>query len=291
MSNKTFAVTGATGHIGKVVVAWLEGRGHKVRAISRSAGVDLDNGPALRRAFAGADGAFLLIPPDLQAEDVRRRQNEIGSILAQAVKEAAIRRVVFLSSVFAQYAEGTGVILGLHDMEERLNPLGIPELVYLHPGFFMENHLWGLEMIAEMGVYGTALRPDLPMPMIATRDIGEKAAELLTEEPFRQPRVRELLGPRDYTMTEATRILGEAIDRPDLKYVQFPYDQARNALLSKGLSASYADGMIEMIRCGNEGTAPATENRSADSTTATTLEQFAQEVFREAYEALTAVAH
>ena len=233
-----------------------------------------------------------MIPPDLQAEDVRRRQNEIGSILAQAVKEAA-RYVASCSSAacIAQYAEGTGVILGLHDMEERLDPLGIPELVYLRPGFFMENHLWGLEMIAEMGVYGTALRPNLPMPMIATRDIGEKAAELLTEEPFRQPRVRELLGPRDYTMTEATRILGEAIDRPDLKYVQFPYDQARNALLSKGLSASYADGMIEMIRCGNEGTAPATENKSADSTTATTLEQFAQEVFREAYEALTAVAH
>ncbi|HXO95005.1 MAG TPA: hypothetical protein VN857_00345, partial [Chthoniobacterales bacterium] len=52
------------------------------------------------------------------------------------------------------------------------------------------------------------VRPDVPTPMIAAKDVGGKAAELLTEEPFRQPRVRELLGPRDYTMAETTRILG-----------------------------------------------------------------------------------
>ena len=65
--------------------------------------------------------------------------------------------------------------------------------------------------------------------MIAAKDVGEKAAELLTEEPFRQPRVRELLGPRDYTMAEMTRILGSAIGKPDLRYGQFSYDDARAA--------------------------------------------------------------
>ena len=65
--------------------------------------------------------------------------------------------------------------------------------------------------------------------MIAAKDVGGKAAELLTEEPFRQPRVRELLGPRDYTMAETTRILGSAIGKPDLRYVQFSYDDARAA--------------------------------------------------------------
>jgi len=64
---------------------------------------------------------------------LRRRQNEIGEELAQAAEDAKIRRVVFLCSVNAQYASGTGPTLGLHDMEERLNAMTFPELVHLRP--------------------------------------------------------------------------------------------------------------------------------------------------------------
>ena len=185
----------------------------------------------------GLLGVFLMIPPDIKAADMRKRQNELGEKLAQAVKATKPQRVVFLSSIYGQMKEGTGPILGLHDMEERLNGLGIPELVYLRPTFFMENHLPGVPLIAQAGIYGTAFRPDVLMPMIATADIGAKAAEMLTEDPFRQPRTRELLGPRDYTMVEVTRILGSAIGKPDLKYVQFPYEDARKAMTGMGISA------------------------------------------------------
>jgi uncharacterized protein YbjT (DUF2867 family) len=73
--------------------------------------------------------------------------------------------------------------------------------------------------------------------MIAARDVGEKVAELLAEERFRQPRVRELLGPGDYTMAEATRILGAAIGTLGVRHVQCSYDDARGGMLSMGLSA------------------------------------------------------
>jgi uncharacterized protein YbjT (DUF2867 family) len=89
--------------------------------------------------------------------------------------------------------------------------------------------------------------------MIATKDIGEIAAELLAEEPFGQPRIRELLGPRDHTMTEAARILGGVIGKPDLKYVQFPYSDVRKAMLGTGLSANYVDAVIQLVRSFNEG--------------------------------------
>jgi uncharacterized protein YbjT (DUF2867 family) len=233
----------------------------------------------------------VLIPPEPAVADFRRRQNEVGQKLAQAAKEAGIRRVIFLSSMGAQLDSGTGPILGLHDMEERLNAMSFAELVHLRPCFFMENHLWGLPLVAQKGIYGSALRPDLPFPMIATRDIGEKATELLTAEPLLQPRVRELLGPRDYTMAEATHILGEAIGKPELRYMQFPYDEARNAMIGNGFSASFADAIVEMDRAFNEGKAHPEKTRSPENTTATTLEQFSQEVFRKAYyEATTASA-
>ena len=256
-----------------------------MRAIARSAGVSLDDLPALVNAFSGVDAAFLAIPPEINAPDLRRRQNEIGVNLAEAVKQTRVRRVVFLSSVNAQYPRGTGPILGLHDMEERLNALDIPELVHLRPAYFMENHLRGIGVIAQTGFYGTAFKPDAALPMIAACDIGAKAAELLLEESFRQLRIRELLGPRDYTMEEAARILGAAVGKPDMNYVQFRYDDARQGMIGAGLSASYADAIVEISRSFNEGKVHPTERRSGQNTTPSTLEHFAQNMFRKAYEA------
>ena len=286
MNKRSFVVTGATGNVGRVVADQLNAQGHEVRRVSRRLGVDLDNALALDQAFSGAEGAFLVVPPEPTAADLRRRQNEVGMKLADAVRKAGIRRVVFLSSANAQYDAHTGPILGLHDMEERLNKLDIAELVHLRPSFFMENHLWGVGLIAQMGFYGTAFRPDVPLPMVATRDVGERAAELLSEEPFGEARVRELLGARDYTMAEATSILGRAIGKRDLRYVQFAYDEARKFMLSNGLSASYADATLEIARSFNEGTVRTMERRSAINTTATTLDQFADEVFRKVFEGI-----
>jgi uncharacterized protein YbjT (DUF2867 family) len=196
--------------------------------------------------------------------------------------------VIFLSNINAQYEDGTGIILGLHDMEKRLDGLGIPELVHLRPAMFMENHLNAIGLIAQSGVYGAAYKPNAALPMIATKDVGAIAAQLLAEESFRQPHIRELLGPRDYTMTETAQVLGTAIGKPDLKYVQFPYENARKAILGTGLSTSYVDGVIELVRSFNEGKLHAMEQpRSAQNTTSTTLQEFAGDVFRQAFETMT----
>lgn len=285
MGAKTVTVTGATGHIGKALAARLKRDGHEVRKASRTLGVADDDLMALTSAFFGADAVWLMIPPDFKTKNLRKRSEELGVKLATAVTGAKVKRVVFLSSINAHLSEGTGPILGLHDMERRLEGLEIPELVFLRPAFFMENLLGGIEYIAHYGRYGAALRPDLAFPMISTADIAAKAAELLVEEPFTQPRVRELLGPREYTMTEAARILGEAIGKPDLKYAQLPYEETRRAMTSKGLTAGYAEAMNELSRHMNETMIQGTEPRSAVNTTETTLERFAREVFAPAYEA------
>ena len=93
---------------------------------------------------------------------------------------------------------------------------------------------------------------------------------------------RELLGPRDVTMTQATTALGAAIGKPDLKYVQFPYADAEKAMIGMGLTADLAGLFIEMYRGFNEGVMAATEKRSAANTTPTDISQFAK-VFAEIY--------
>jgi uncharacterized protein YbjT (DUF2867 family) len=278
--NKTYAVTGATGAVGKELVEKLQVQGHNVRPVSRRAGVSIDDAPALTRAFSGVDGAFLMIPFDMQAPDLHKRENEIGLNLAESVKKAGVRRVVFLSGTSAHLREGAGSALGAAMMEERLDNLGIAELVHLRGSFFMENFFnLGIVAQAQTGIFGTMFRPDIATPMVAAKDVAAKAAELLTEEPFRQPRVREVLGPRDYTMAEATRILGLAIGQPELKYLQVPYEDARQQMLAAGLSPSFVEAVTQTARSFNEGIAWAREKRSAQNTTTTTLEQFAEEVF------------
>jgi hypothetical protein len=61
-------------------------------------------------------------------------------------------------------------------------------------------------------------------------------------------------------------------------------------MLGVGLSPSFVDAVTETARSFNEGTAWALEKRSAQNTTTTTLQQFAEDVFRKAYEtAITGV--
>ena len=53
--------------------------------------------------------------------------------------------------------------------------------------------------------------------------------------------MRELLGPRDISYSEATQILGERIGKPDLQYVQFSCDDQSKALVQAGLSEAFAN--------------------------------------------------
>jgi hypothetical protein len=84
-------------------------------------------------------------------------------------------------------------------------------------------------------------------------------------------------------MNEATRILGEAIGKQDLKYVQFPEEDGRKAMLGMGMSRSAVDALLEMQRAFNAGRIRPTRERNAESTTPTTMGEFAGTVFADAY--------
>ena len=140
----------------------------------------------------------------------------------------------------------------------------------------MENFFFSLDLIRNQNINGSALRGDLALPMIATRDIAEAAAQLLLRLDFSGHSTRELLGHQDLSMEEATRILGKAIGKEDLGYVQFPYEQAEQAMVAMGLSHDVARSLNEMDRAMNEERVRPLEKRSAANTTPTSFEQFAE---------------
>ncbi len=290
MANEVYVITGATGNIGYKVVEKLLAAKLKVRAIGRKAeklkplaskGAEafvatLDDTGSITRAFTGAKAVFTMIPPNYGSKGYRAEQNRISQSFAASITGAGVRYAVNLSSVGAHLSSKLGPINGLYDNEQRLNRLEGANVLHLRPTFFMENLLGNIDLIRKMGINGGALKPELAIPMIATVDIANEVTERLLKLDFTGKPVKELLGPRDYTMNEVTRIIGTVLGLPDLKYSQFPYEDAKKAMLGMGMSEDMAAQFIEMTTSMNDGIFKPTESRNAKNTTKTKFEEFAQ---------------
>ena len=282
-------VTGATGNIGSKLSELLLAWGAKVRVIGRSAkklaslsrqgaeaaAGDLGDAVFLTRAFSGADAVFVMIPPNTAAGDFRVYQDRIGESIATAIEKSGVRYVVNLSSQGAELPAGTGPIVGLHEQEERLNRLEGVHVLHLRPTYFMENLLMNIGLIRKNGIMGSAVRGDFPFAMIATKDIADVAADRMIKRDFSGKTVRDLLGQRDVSLEEAARVIGEKLGMPHLPYISFPYEDAEKGMVDAGLSPDMSRLYIEMSRALNEGRFAVAVPRTPESTTATSIEEFA----------------
>jgi uncharacterized protein YbjT (DUF2867 family) len=297
-------VMAATGRIGKRITEQLLKANVKVRALGRSknklsqlnnAGAETFAGEAdaaafLAGAFRGADAVYTLLPYDPQESAYYAQQSRVGEAIIEAVRQSGVRHVVFLSSVGADQPTGTGMIESMHAQEQRLRRLEGTNVLILRPGPFFENLYGILELIKHEGISGDSFAPDLPLPMVATRDIADAAVEALQARNWKGVAVRELLGQRDISFAEVTRIIGERIGKPDLEYVQFPYADTVKALTQFGFSENIATLEVEVTRAANDGRIKSREGRNLENTTPTRFEDFADELAR-AYQAVGEPRH
>lgn len=293
------AVIGASGNTGRVVAETLLAKGEKVRAIGRdtsrlaalvqsgavSYAADVTDAAELTKAFDGAQGVYVMLPPNPAVGDVPAYQRAVGDALASAIRKATVPYALALSSIGADKPDRTGPVVGLHELEQKLNGITGLHAVYLRAGYFMENLLPQVQVIRSFGKAAGPLRADLQVPMIATRDIGARAGAILHERGFRGKQARELQGQRDLDYREATAVIGRAIGKPDIEYVQLPAEQLRPTLTQMGMSASMADLLLEMAEAMNSGYMKALEPRSAENTTPTSIETFVDERFTPAFTA------
>jgi uncharacterized protein YbjT (DUF2867 family) len=299
-TDQTYVILGATGNTGSIIADTLLLRGKKVRVVGRDAGRlqhfvrkgaeaftgDVSDAVALTKAFRGARAAYLMLPPITSREDQERESDAI----AKAATESGLRYAVHLSSYGAHVPEGTGPVTGLHSSEQKLNAIGGLSVLHLRAAYFMENNLAAIGMIQGMGIFGHALLPDLKLPTIATRDVGDYAARRLLDLDFSGKQTRELLGERELSMTEITAVIERGIGKPDLRYEQFSYDQVQRVLEQTGMAPKNAAVYIEMFRAINAGVLAAQELRSLENSTPTSFEKFVQDVFAPAYRGKAATA-
>jgi uncharacterized protein YbjT (DUF2867 family) len=293
-----FVVMGANGNTGHVVARNLLARGEKVRVIGRNSAhlqplaskgaesfiADATDAGALARAFHGADAAYVMIPPNVSSTDPLGFSSRVSDAILSAVQKAGTKNVVALSSIGAELSSGSGPVVGLHNLEQKLNQVSNANVLYLRAGYFMENTLPQVNLIRQMGSVAGPVRADLKVSMIATRDIGAVAAEILLHPAIRGKQTREWLGQRDLSYAEAAAIIGKALGKPDLKYVQVPDDQFRAALVQTGVSETMAKLLLEMTNAMNAGKMRALESRTQQNTTPTSYETFVSEVFVPSYQ-------
>ncbi len=292
-----YVVLGASGNTGHVVAKNLLSQGKEVRVVGRNAehlqGLaaegaeifvgDMTDGPALAKAFKGVESAYVMLPPNSTSNDFRAFQDRVSDAIAAAVENAGVKNVVSLSSIGADKPSGTGPVVGLYNFEQKLNSIEGTNILHLRAGYFMENTLPQAAVIRMLGSLAGPVRPDLKLPMIATRDIGAAAAQALSSG-FQGKRAQELLGQRDIDYTEVAGTIGKAIGKPSLRYIQAPDNQLLGAMVQMGMSTNMVGLILDMAAALNSGYMKALEPRSAANTTPTSFETFVEEGFVPAYQ-------
>jgi uncharacterized protein YbjT (DUF2867 family) len=251
-----YAIAGVTGHTGSVVADTLLAQGKPVRVIVRDAAkgapwkakgaevaiADLADRTALAKALAGAAGAYLLLPPDVTTKTPIETNAARTEALAGAIQDAAVPHVVFLSSIGAQHATGTGPIRALHHAEQRLAATGAA-LTFVRAAYFQEN--WGAALgMLPQGLLPTFVPAGFAYPQVATTDIGRTAAAALVEGGTGR-QIIELSGPRDLTAHDVAAAAATLTGKP-VAASDAPTSAVVPTFTSFGLSAEVADLFREM---------------------------------------------
>jgi NAD(P)H dehydrogenase (quinone) len=246
----SIVVTGATGHLGRLVVEALLARGvpaqqivatgRRVEALAdlQDQGVtvrraDYTDPESLRTAFAGAEKVLLV-----SSSEVGQRAAQHGNVIA-AAQDAGVRLIAYTS---IPKADSTTLLLAAEHKatEELLARSGVPHVI-LRNGWYTENYTGQLATYLEHGIVGSAGEGRVSA---ATRaDFAAAAAAVLAEDGHAGA-VYEL-GGEAFTMSELAATVSAATGRA-VTYADVPVEQYVQILVRAGLpepvAAVFADG-------------------------------------------------
>jgi uncharacterized protein YbjT (DUF2867 family) len=226
-----YAITGITGKVGGELAQRLLAAGEPVRAVVRDAAkaqawaakgceiavADMADTEALTRAFTGTDGVFILPPSDFDPKPGYPEARVVIDAVAAALAKARPNKVLCLSTIGAD-APHDNLLTQRTLMEQALGALDLP-VTFLRPGWFMENALWDVAAARDEGVLHSFLQPaERPIPMVAVKDIGALACELIRQEwqskDSQAKRIVELEGPARVSPNDLAQAFAAALGRP-----------------------------------------------------------------------------
>nr|WP_276904770.1 NmrA family NAD(P)-binding protein [Pedobacter kyonggii] len=252
-------LTGSIGNITKPLAEILVAKGHEVKIISsnadraeeiKSLGAipligSVSDTKFLKEAFSGADAIYTMVPPNFAAPKFRAYIKSIGENYAVAIKESGVKKVVNLSSVGADLPDGTGPIAGLHDVENIFASLYGVDVKHLRAGYFYINFLANIDMVKHANILGSNFGADSKLVLVHPRNIAEVAAEVL-ESNFTGKTIQYVASDDESTPADVAKVLGTAIGKPALPWIEFSDEDAFNGMVGAGLPEEIAKNYVEM---------------------------------------------
>lgn len=247
-------VTGATGHVGRLVVEELLARGvpaHEVVATGRriekikdladrgvqTRSIDYDDPDSLRAAFAGADKVLLISGSEV-GKRVTQHKNAIG-----AAAEAGVGLLVYTSIAGA---DRTSIRLAddHRATEQALSEAGLP-VTLLRNSWYLENYTAQIPVYLEHGaIVGCA--GDGQVSAATRADYAAAAAAVLSTDGH-AGRTYELGGDTAFSMAELAAVVSELSGR-QVEYRDLAEQDYAAVLTSAGLPAPYAAALAQSDR-------------------------------------------
>ncbi|WP_214072840.1 NAD(P)H-binding protein [Mucilaginibacter sp. dw_454] len=251
-------ITGSLGNISKPLTETLVKAGHQVTVISsnadRSEDIEalgatpaigsIENVNFLTQALAGADAVYAMVPPNFGASEWKNWIAGIGQNYADAITANGIKKIVHLSSIGAHLENGTGPVTGIHRVEEIYDKLAGVAVKHLRPGFFYTNFYANVGMIQHVGIIGSNWGADTNLIMVHPTDIAAAAAEELQSD-FTGKSVRYVASD-ERTAAEVAKVLGIAIGKPELPWIEFSDADNIAGAVGAGLPEEVASNYTEM---------------------------------------------
>lgn len=294
-----YIITGSTGHISKPLTQQLTAAGHDVTVITSSASRtdeiksvgaqaavgSVEDRDFLTKTFAGADAIYLMIPPNMAAQDWFTYQKAVADNYIAAALASKPKYVLILSSVGAHMGTGCGPVDGAAYLEKESAKLTDSQVHILRPSYFFNNLFSQIGMIKHAGIVGSTQPADFKLILTDTSDIANAAATYLLSPDKATSPIEYIATEDTNTWADITRAIGAAIGKTDLPYVQFTDEQSHAGMLQAGLGQTVADGYTQMGKALREGEMQADYWKSgAKATGKVRLADFAKQ-FAAAYNA------
>jgi len=251
-----FTITGSLGNIGQHLTSSLTAKGHQVTLISSNPekikAIEALNATAaigsvedldfLMKAFEGADAVYTMIPPNFSSPDYKAFTLQVGNNYAGAIEQTGVQYVVNLSSSGSPLA-GTGPLTGYQNLEAPFHALPHIDVLHLRPGGFYSNFYGSIGLIKHQGIIGNNFDETITMYLSHPHDIADAAADALDTLSFKGSNIKYIVSDKK-NGKEVAQLLGDAIGKPNLQWVQFSDEQLLGALVQNGFSQDAAQHYI-----------------------------------------------
>jgi uncharacterized protein YbjT (DUF2867 family) len=219
-------ILGGTGHVGSALAEALVARREPITIVTRDASkkaglerkgarvaiADAHDADALRRVLRTGRRLFLLNPPAPPASDTEAEERRSVTSILSAIEGSGLEKIVAESTQGAQRVERNGGDLGvLFEMEQALAAQPIPSSI-IRAGYYMSNWDAFLEPAAREGVIHSFFPADFKLPMVAPKDLGQVAADLMTE-PIERTGIHDVEGPEPYSAADVAAAFSSALGR------------------------------------------------------------------------------